>query len=122
MWEAGYLPEAEDERPSPDVLFAAMAEEAAGKPRYVNEDRVAEHYHATLDGLAEAIDALDLDVRTTDNATLKQALKGGRYWQGEKPVVTLQGDELAPAGVDIKTLRAAVKAYYRSVLKTQPVG
>ncbi len=62
-----------------------MAEEASDKPRYVNEDFVAERHHETFDNLAAAIEALDLDVQTADNTTLKQVLKGARYWQ-EGPV------------------------------------
>ncbi len=82
-WEAGYFPEAGEKRPSPSDLFAAMAEEAAGKPRYVNEDLVAAHYHETLDNLAEAIDAVGLDVKTNDNATIKAALKTAKYYQAD---------------------------------------
>ncbi len=82
-WEAGYSPEAGEARPTPKDLFTAMAEEAFGRLCYVNEDFVAICYREAIANLAEAIDAVELDIKTDDNATIKAALKEARYFQAQ---------------------------------------
>lgn len=75
LWEAGYFPEFQ-ERPSPQDLIDAMADELAGNRRYqFGTDREAETmFREAVSELEEFLSRNEMDVAKLSNAQIKRAL------------------------------------------------
>lgn len=134
-WEAGYFgPMETTERPDTNTLLDAMQAELRGRPRYAErqrDERAAEVDRAVAE-LDRVLSDLGVDVQSATNGDIKAALETGTgagrtaeaaqgpaFDQADAPaapVAVLTGEEIAPAGADVKTLRQAARDFYGSTL------
>jgi len=128
-WEAGYFPESGDERPTINDLRAAMIDENNGRPRYVTEsaDVDAAGHRAAVEDLARTLDEIGIDPAKHSDAEIVAALRKAAdegstiaeqalvYDQAARDPIAkvLTGDEVAPAGEPIESLRSKARALMR---------
>lgn len=121
-WEAGYFPETQGLRPTPDHLFAAVRDELSGRPRFADRgfQDPREHLRQSLADLDEALHRLGIDPRKEkNNDRIKAALRaaeGGNYpsaLRQNKSPVTVRGDEFG--AVDHDGLWKAASAHLKSL-------
>lgn len=109
------------------VLDAILAEWSGNPLRTTAEQERAARLDEPVAQLREVLEAEGIDPATASEEEIRAALKrfeseaGGVVLGQAETVIDLRGDELAPEGVDIKTLRAAARAFYRDILRKAPV-
>lgn len=75
-WEAGYLPEL-NEQPTIDQMVQALREELSGKKRYAtqNIDQARADFRASVENLDEFLGSIGVDIKTASNAEIKAAIR-----------------------------------------------
>jgi hypothetical protein len=76
-WEAGYFPEAGDQRPDINALLDAIDEERRGRPRFAerNMDRAALDRMAAIRDLDRFLTEHDIDLAQASNADIRELLQ-----------------------------------------------
>jgi|GEM_PF-1508687 len=106
-WEAGYFPETQGERPTPDHLIEALRGELAGQPRYVEEnvDHQAAAHRQSLQQLDQVVNHLGLDVRRDSPEKIRTAIAEYDKRRQAESVTEAEGGKLfnqpLKAGVDL---------------------
>lgn len=129
-WEAGYFPETQGERPTPDHLFRALAEELRGQKRFPDPTLSARVAGAERDGalrdLRQALDEMGIDLGNgpgLNNGYVRERIArwnrdrdigaGHELFQDGKPPVLIRGDEFGT--VDAGGLRIAATKHLKGL-------
>jgi hypothetical protein len=97
LWELGYFPESV-ERPDIKTLLDAIADEAAGRPRYHPDNAYAQDFTARISDMADKIERRGINLRRMSNREVEAALfdrpaaEGGVSSEGEAYSAAGYGD------------------------------
>lgn len=120
LWEAGYFPQ-HTERPTVNELLEAIDAELRGAGRYSEAQEAsvrdaANELRAMLENAGiDADTASRSDIRNAVDRHVADRAEGDGYDQ-PSPIVTLSGEEIAPAGTPDTELRKAAKEWFKANL------
>jgi hypothetical protein len=83
--DAGYFPDLQGERPTPDHVIEAVREEIAGKPRYAEGhiDTTEADWANTATELRDTLDSMGHDIREMTNDQVKEVMAAASQARGE---------------------------------------